>query len=364
MTQFRFAIICSAIIVVSLFIQVSSFSHMRQEAPMSSNVATISPSPNNARVSRSEKEVIAPNEAGGVMIIMFHQFSKYYAGERTPDQPYTISHQHFKALLQTLYDRNFRLISLSDFANNHIAVPAGKIPVVFTFDDATAGQFHLEKKNGQLGVAPNTAVGIMEAFYEAHPDFGLEGTFFINMGLKRPLFDGAGTLYDRLTYLTGHGFELGNHTYSHVDLRRLKTEAEAVAEVGRNQQALNAVLPGYQMRSLALPFGRTPRQEWRQSIVRGEYDHVPFENSVILGVGSRPSPPPASSQFVATAVQRVRAPGRHPAPTDLNFWLRKKNTGHLYVSDGNPEVVTIPQSQFGQLSTVAIARKNQRLVVY
>jgi len=121
---------------------------------------------------------------------------------------YTTTFSEFEKLLQDLYDRGYRLISMSDYLNNNISVPAGCIPIIFTFDDGTSGQFNLVEENGTLKVNKKSAVGIMEEFYEKHPDFGLKGTFYVNLG--NSTFEGAGTLQQRLQYLVDKGFEIGN----------------------------------------------------------------------------------------------------------------------------------------------------------
>ena len=353
-----------AIVSVALFVQTPLSSHMREVKSLHTKVSATQSDFVSSWQDHLAQQGTYPNEAGDVIIVMFHRFARSYSGDQTQDQPYTLTYSRFRSLLHTLYSRNFRLISLSDFVNNRIEVPAGKIPLVFTFDDATAGQFHLRRENGSLRAAPDTAVGIMEAFYKSHPDFGLEGTFFINLGIPQPLFDGEGTLTERLNYLVEHGFELGNHTYSHADLRKIKKEARIVAEVGRNQQALNTYLPGYQMRALALPFGHMPRRGWLQSALNGVYEGVPFDNRIVLEVGAGPSSSPSASGFRPTAVLRVRAPGRHPEPMDLDWWLRKKFSSRLFVSDGNPNIITVPQAHFNRLSRGFIQQEIERLVVY
>src|SRR5690606_20232884 len=129
------------------------------------------------------------------------------------DKEYTTTFDEFRSLLEELYERGYRLISLEDYLNNNISVPAGCIPIVFTFDDGSPGQFNLIEENGKLVVNPKSAVGIMEEFYREHPDFGLEGTFYVTLG--GGTFNGAGTLEDRLKYLVDRGFEIGNHTLNH-----------------------------------------------------------------------------------------------------------------------------------------------------
>ena len=342
---------------------------MQQEAPLTSGVDELTPAPSAASthsdwLNEYRKDGIFPNESGDVIIVMFHRFARFYAGDHTPNQPFTITHQRFRQLLHTLYNKNFRLISLTDFLHNRISVPAGKIPIVFTFDDGTPGQFHLTKENKTLQVAPNTAVGIMESFYKKHPDFGLEGTFFINLGLKGEPFEGDGTLKERLSYLVDRGFELGNHTYSHVDMRKLKSKAEVIEQVGRNQQALNDILPGYRMTALALPYGRTPKNGWLESALKGEYNGVPFQVDAVLEVGSKPSVPTTSDDFTPTAIHRVRAPGRQSEPTDLNAWLKRKSRQRLFVSDGDPKVVTIPEADLNRLSKTVRQNEPKQLVVY
>jgi hypothetical protein len=364
MTRFRFMVVFIAVISVALFVHTPLLSHMREARSLQTKMSAAQPVADSSWQAHQAQNGTYPNEAGDVIIVMFHRFTRNYSGDQTQRQPYTLTYSRFRSLLQTLYSRNFRLISLSDFINNRIEVPEGKIPMVFTFDDATAGQFHLHRENGGLRAAPDTAVGIMEDFYQRHPDFGLAGTFFINLGIPQPLFDGEGTLTERLNYLVEHGFELGNHTYSHIDLRKVKKEARIIAEVGRNQQALNTYLPGYQMQSLALPFGHMPRHGWLQSALHGEYEGVPFDNRIVLEVGAGPSSSPSASGFRPTAVLRVRAPGRHPEPMDLDWWLRKKFSNRLFISDGNPNIITVPRTHFNRLSRGFIQREMQRLVVY
>ena len=59
----------------------------------------------------------------------------------------------------------------------------------------------------------------MEEFYSKYPDFGLEGTFFVNLGLST--FSGK-TLSERLN-LIDKGFEIGNHTLNHINLTDVKS---------------------------------------------------------------------------------------------------------------------------------------------
>jgi hypothetical protein len=114
--------------------------------------------------------------------------------DETTDKEFTTSFQAFEELLETLYSQDYRLISMRDFIDNNITVPQGKIPMVFTFDDGSAGQFNLIEEDGKLTVNPKSAAGIMLKFNEKHPDFGLKGIFYLNMDKELKTFEGSGSL--------------------------------------------------------------------------------------------------------------------------------------------------------------------------
>ncbi len=66
----------------------------------------------------------------------------------------------------------------------------------------------------------------------------------------------------KLRYLVSQGFERGNHTFWHADLSRYP-EAIVRAQLARAQQRIEQIVPGYRLRTLALPMGNYPRQiDW------------------------------------------------------------------------------------------------------
>ncbi|HHW47660.1 MAG TPA: polysaccharide deacetylase family protein [Clostridiaceae bacterium] len=303
-----------------------------------------------------EIEKIKPNEAGKIMVVMFHNFiEKYEKG----DKEYTTTFSEFEKLLENLYERGYRLINLSDYLNNRIDVPAGCIPIVFTFDDGTSGQFNLVDDNGKLVANRKSAVGIMEEFAKKHPDFGLKGTFYVNLGLKT--FNGQGTLKERLQYLIDKGFEIGNHTMSHVKLPEVKSAEKIQEEVGGNQKIIGELIPGYKMNSLALPFG-LPSTDLKSYVAEGEYEGIKYKNEAILKVGANPAPSPVSKDFDPLALPRVRASGIEPVNGDLAWWLDKLTREQQYISDGNPDTITIPKEKEVEIDTGKLDGK--KLVVY
>ncbi|RCX16287.1 polysaccharide deacetylase [Anaerobacterium chartisolvens] len=300
---------------------------------------------------------VKPNESGKIMVVMFHNFVEEY---KSGDKEYTTTFALFEKLLEDLYGRGYRLISMKDYIENNIDVPAGCIPMVFTFDDGSAGQFNLIEENGRLVANRKSAVGVMEEFNKKHPDFGFKATFYVNLGGST--FSGKGTISERLSYLIDKGFEIGNHTLNHSNLRSIDSSRGIMEEVGGNQKALLESVPGYKMESLALPLGRSAKKELKQYVIKGEYDGVAYENKCILLVGANPAPSPVSKKLDLMSLPRVRAAGIKTVDADLEWWLENISEGEQYISDGNPDTVTLPSGKEDSIDKDKL--KGKQLVVY
>ena len=188
-----------------------------------------------------KEEVYKYNESGKIIIVMYHRFLENEADE------YSRSFDNFRKDLEYLYEHGYRSVSLTDYLENTMKVPVGCTPIIFTFDDGTSGQFNLIESGDELVVNPKSAVGIMEEFYKEHPDFGLNGTFYINGG---SIFSGKGTVKERLEYLINKGFEIGNHTNTHPYFNKASSD-DIQKEIGIVNNLVND-LTGYKMNSLAL----------------------------------------------------------------------------------------------------------------
>jgi peptidoglycan/xylan/chitin deacetylase (PgdA/CDA1 family) len=304
-------------------------------------------------------EEVKPDESGKVMVVMFHNFVEAFEASEYDSGEYTTTLDAFEKLLPELYEKGYRLISMNDFIENNIDVPPGTIPMVFTFDDATSGQFNLVKKDGKLKSNPKTAVGIMEAFYEENPDFGLEATFYVNLGGST--FEGEGTVAERLKYLVDKGFDIGNHTYTHINLKETSSSEEIIKEVGGNQKEMTELIPDYQFKTFSLPFG-APAGELIDYVIKGDYEGTAYENFALLEVGWDPSVSPVNPDFDPMSVHRVRASGINPVQADLAWWLENLSKEQQYISDGNPEEIAIPQDKKESVDEEKLQGK--KLVVY
>lgn len=306
--------------------------------------STPEPTPEATPINLDE---IKPNEAGKIMIVMFHNFVETFTPTSYDNGEYTTTFEEFEKLLHELYEMDYRLISMNDYLNNDISVPAGCIPIVFTFDDGTSGQFNLVEEDGDLVVNKKSAVAIIEEFNKTHPDFGVEGTFYLNLG--NSTFEGEGTIEERLQYLVDKGFEIGNHTYSHVNLKDIITADKLQEEIGKIQKIVSQTLPDYKITTFSLPFGIWPEKDLRQYVYNGIYEGVEYQNKGILEVGWSPALSPVSKELDLTSIQRVRASGINPVDADLGWWLDNLSRGEQYVSDGNPETITVPESLSGNI---------------
>jgi peptidoglycan/xylan/chitin deacetylase (PgdA/CDA1 family) len=277
---------------------------------------------------------LAPNELGRVMILEYHKIDR-------PENRWTRTPENFRRDLETLYAGGYRLIGLNSLLDGRIAVPEGTTPVVLTFDDSSPGQFRYLQRNGALQIDPESAIGILEAFSAARPDFGRAATFYVLPGASRPnrLFDQPEYEARKLQYLVSRGYEIGNHTLWHANLGKYD-EPMVRGQIAGAQEWIQRHVPDYRIRTLALPHGVYPRNvTWA---LRGEAKGTAYRHDAILMVAGGAAPSPFAKVFDATRLPRIQA-----IDQDLGYWLSyfDKNPGERFVSDGDPATVTIPPAR-------------------
>ncbi|MGH7334181.1 MAG: polysaccharide deacetylase family protein [Candidatus Rokuibacteriota bacterium] len=285
-------------------------------------------------------EPLPPNELGRVMILEYHKIDY-------PEERWTRTPENFRRDLERLYKAGYRLVALNTLLAGRIALPAGTTPVVLTFDDSSPGQFRYLSQNGTLRIDPQSAVAILEAFAQEHPEFGHVATFYVLPGASRPnrLFDQPEHEGRKLQYLVSRGFEIGNHTLWHANLSRYdeKTVRTQIAEA---QQWIQRHVPDYRIRTLALPHGVYPKDvQWARL---GTAKGITYENDAILMVAGGAAPSPFASAFDPLRLPRIQAVQR-----DLDYWLTyfERRPYERFVSDGDPGVITIRLGQQAKVKT-------------
>lgn len=314
----------------------------------------------------------APNELGHVPILMYHVITTLpeLSGElyRTVDD--------FRSDLQWLYDNNYYIVSMTDVVRNEIDAPMGKKPIVLTFDDANSMQFSfIETETGELVPDPTTAVGIMEEFYAAHPDFGRGGYFAIVPGnafawpddSQRPYFD------QKIQFLIDHGYEISNHTLTHTDLTDVSTEHllwDITEPIIWADSIMGADHPQNASRILTLPYGASPdvdlHPDQRDMLRHGYwYNGQFYQLEAVLLAGANPAYSPASNIWDPVWVPRIGA-----FQESMDHWFSRLESGEVtvYVSDGNPSMITVP-SQLpadvaGQLDVQLLAERGKTIAQY
>lgn len=293
-------------------------------------------------VKEIDLEAIRPNEAGEIMVLMYHHIKEPEAEwSRTPD--------NFRKDLQVLYDNGYRPISLFDYVTGNITTEAGFTPVVFTFDDGNQNNFNMiQNSDGEWIIDPDSAVGILVDFNEKNPDFPLEATFFINGGTP---FGQKEFVEYKLKYLVEKGMDIGNHTNTHINFTNAGKD-KIQEELGKLAKLVNSYLPDYQVNTLALPFGSKPKDTGLfQYVIEGEWEGKPYQHRAILEVGWDPYLSPYHQSFNPSKIRRVRASETNVAGVGMYDWLEAFNKGSRirYISDGDPVKVTVPEKYLERL---------------
>ncbi len=286
-------------------------------------------------------ESLPPNELGRIMVLEYHLIGY-------PEAQWRRTPENFRKDLEMLYKNDYYPIPLQDLVNGNIKTPAGKTPFVITFDDSSAGQFRYLKKGDRLEIDPQSGVGIMERFKREHPDFPLTATFYVlpGTGRNQRLFGQEEYIQEKLDFLVQNGYEIGNHSYWHENLGKVDDIA-VQKQLALAVKEIQSFVPGYQVRSFALPYGIHPKN--RILARRGEYQGTKYHHNSVMLVGSGPVPSPYSAEFNSYKMERIQA-GDTPWGPKSYVERYQKNPSLRFVSDGDPIKITIPKDLHGKLS--------------
>ncbi|MFI6630380.1 polysaccharide deacetylase family protein [Nonomuraea fuscirosea] len=292
---------------------------------------------------------VRANEAGLVPVLMYHRIlAKRLASlDRTPAQ--------LRKELEKLAKRGYVPITAREFVRGEIHVPAGKFPVVLTFDDGHPSHFGLDASGNPR---PDTAVGVIQDVASRHPGFRPVATFWVNkepFGLREHDTQAAA-----VRWLTEHGYEVANHTWTHPNLRVLKRKKvrEQIVRVERLLKKLGAP----PSETMALPYGSMPRS--KKSARSGSWDGARYDFAGVFLAGAEPSLSPYAKKFDRGAIQRIQSNGKKGECRKWcsQYWLDwlDRHPGERYVSDGDPERISIPEKRRGNI----VAKRGLQVIAY
>lgn len=290
---------------------------------------------------------LLPNELGEIMILMYH-------GIGEEESVWQRTHENFRKDLEYMYQNKYQMISLNDYAKGEINTKAGYTPIILTFDDGRQNNFNYIEKDSKLVIDPDCAVGILEEFKEKYPDFNVTASFFLN---SNPFGQKEYTL-EKLNWLIDNGYDIGNHTYSHNELAALNDE-EIQAEIGSVNNIINSYLPDYTVETLALPHGSNPKEEFASNILEGEYEGNKYKTIAVLDVGWRPAYSPFDTLTDFTSLYRVTASEINVDNCGIYDYFKsyENNKRERFISDGNPDVLTIPKRHEQYLNMDMVGEK-------
>jgi hypothetical protein len=286
-----------------------------------------------------------PNELGHIPVLEYHLIVD-------KDATYSRDRDHFKRDLEFVYNKGYRPVTISQILDRKINLPRGLSPVVFVFDDASPSQFRYIEKNGQLEIDPTSGVGIWLAFRKTHPDWAnaavfcmLPGAaaghnFFGNRGIEGQKDEWR---FKKVQFLHDQGFELCNHTLWHAQLNKY-SDAVVQEQIARGQLAIDSAVPGFKVRTFALPLGVWPKN--RALAKSGSWTDpkthqvTRYNNEAILEVSGGPTRSPYDPAFNPLSITRIEMIGNQ-AEQILN---NMDKNGTRYVSDGDPSKVAKPSA--------------------
>jgi peptidoglycan/xylan/chitin deacetylase (PgdA/CDA1 family) len=265
-------------------------------------------------VGTPQQPALSPNRMGRIPILEYHQIGDHEA-------PWIRERHSFEKDLELLYARGYRPITVAQLLDKHIDVPPGTSPVVLTFDDASPSQFRYIEHDGKLEIDSTSGVGILLAFHKAHPDWGNRATFcLLPAASDGHAFFGNGKIegqksawrFPKLRFLVDSGFELCNHTLWHANLAKY-SDAVVQEQIARGALAIDSAVPGYRIRTFALPLGVWPKN--RALAKQGSWKDpktgrvVSYDYEAILEVAGGPNRSPYDPKFTPLSLLRVEAGG-------------------------------------------------------
>lgn len=299
-------------------------------------------------VTASRAKQVGANELGRIPVLMYHLVGTGKS-HLTPDQ--------LRFHIALLRSHGFYPTTVREMVEGTMDIPAGKSPVVLTFDDSSPGQFRV-LDDGTLD--PDCAVGILQAEV-AWGNWAPKATFFplLEVNHSNILFGQADLAQRKLQDLVAWGYEIGSHGLSHMNFSKA-TNAQVRKELAQSQAKLESLVgDGYEVFTVSPPYGEYPSDD--SLLLSGEYEGVTYSYQAVVMAWGESSSSPFSSKFDVTRIPRITSAAPESVKKLLKYWNNHRHL--LYISDGDPETISIPKGAPAELGTLRAGLK-QRIVEY
>jgi peptidoglycan/xylan/chitin deacetylase (PgdA/CDA1 family) len=259
----------------------------------------------------------APNLRGRIPVLEYHVIG----GDK--NALYTRTVASYRNDLEQAYKLGYRPITIAQLLDKDFRdVPAGMSPLVVVFDDASDSQFRYLEQNGKLVVDPTSALGIWEDFARTHAGWKPRAVFCMLNGAAAghnffgdsPKFGGQKRewRFQKVKYLADQGYELCDHTLWHMKLSQYP-DAAVQEQIARNAMGIDSAVPGYKIRTMALPYGLWPKNRqlaWQGSWTdpKTKQTHS-YKFDAVLEVSGGPTRSPYDPQFNPRSITRIEAIG-------------------------------------------------------
>lgn len=142
----------------------------------------------------------------------------------------------------------------------------------------------------------------------------------------------------KLRQLVSWGYEIGSHTVTHLNLKKASA-SEVKKQLFLSKQMLEEMIgDGYQVTSLAVPFGAYPAQA--SLLKSGDYQGESYEYQAALKATGGASPSPFSDAFRPYHIPRIEVSG---TSLEQALALFEKSPELRFISDGDPKTIAVPR---------------------
>ena len=287
-------------------------------------------------VTQERARTLKANEIGLIPVLMYHAIKQSI-----------VPPERLREDIAALKKAGFYPTTIREMAEGRMDIPAGKSPVVLTFDDSSPTHYRF-LDDGSLD--PDCVVAILQAAV-ANGDWAPKASFFPLLYVDPPaniLFGQPQYAEQKLRDLVRWGYEIGGHTVTHQDLS-VATPGQIRKELARSESLLEELIGGgYQIYTLNPPYGEYPKDE--SLLTAGEYEGVFYRYSAVLLAGGSSGPSPFSSKFDPLHIPRITA---YPKDTVSKLVEHFRSHPELrFVSDGDPNAVSVPRSLSAKLGAL------------